>query len=143
MRTSDTRYFVDPSIGVAALGLGVNDLMNDLNMMGLFFETLCIRDLRVYADILDGKVYHYRDHSGLECDAVIHLRNGSYGLIEIKLGGEKQIAQGVATLNKLSNKIDTTKMKEPSFTMVLTAVGQYAYRRKDGIYVVPIGCLKY
>lgn len=143
MRTSDTRYFVDPSIGVAALGLGVNDLMNDLNTMGLFFETLCIRDLRVYADILDGKVYHYRDHSGLECDAVIHLRNGSYGLIEIKLGGEKQIAQGVATLNKLSNKIDTTKMKAPSFTMVLTAVGHYAYRRKDGIYIVPIGCLKY
>lgn len=142
IRTSDTRYFVDPSIGVAALGLGVNDLMNDLNTLGLFFETLCIRDLRVFADILDGRIYHYRDRNGLECDAVIHLRNGLYGLIEIKLGGEKQIEQGVATLNKLENKIDTTKMKAPSFKMILTAVGQYAYKRKDGVYIVPIGCLK-
>ena len=126
----------------ASLGLGPKDLMNDLNTFGLFFETLCVRDLRVFVDVIDGQVYHFRDRSGLECDTVIHLRNGSYGLIEIKLGGEKLINEGVAALMKLSSKIDTTKMKAPSFMMVLTAVGKYAYRRKDGIYVVPIGCLK-
>lgn len=142
IRASDTRYFTDPSIATAALGLGPNDLINDLNTMGLIFENLCIRDLRIYAESLDGKLYHYRDSSNLECDAVIHLRNGSYGLIEIKLGGDKLIEEGVATLNKLSNTIDTTKMKAPSFKMVLTGIGNYAYRRKDDILVVPIGCLK-
>lgn len=142
IRTSDNRYFVDPSIATAALGLGPKDLMNDLNTFGLFFETLCVRDLRVFADALDGGVFHYRDKSGLECDAVIHLRNGNYGLVEIKLGGDKLINDGAATLTKLASKIDTTKMKAPSFLMVLTAVGKYAYRRDDGIFVVPIGCLK-
>lgn len=142
VRTSDTRYYVDPSVGVAALGLGPNDLINDLNTMGLFFETMCIRDLRVYADALDGSVYHYRDSNGLECDAVVHLQNGSYGLIEIKLGGERLIEEGAKTLTALSNIIDTTKMKSPSFRMVLTGVGEFAYHRQDGIYVVPIGCLK-
>lgn len=142
IRTSDCRYFTDPSIATAALGLGPNDLMNDLNTFGLLFETLCVRDLRVYADALDGQVYHYRDKNGLECDTVIHLRNGSYGLIEIKLGGEKLINEGAGALNELTNKIDTSKMKSPSFRMILTAVGKYAYRREDGIYVVPIGCLK-
>ncbi len=143
IRTSDTRYYVDPSIGVAALGLGPDDLINDLNTCGLFFENMCIRDLRVYADALDGDIYHYRDKNGLECDAVLHLRNGKYGLIEIKLGGEKLIEEGVQTLLALSNIIDTDKMKAPSFCMVLTGVGKYAYRREDGIYVVPIGCLKH
>lgn len=142
IRTSDTRYFVDPSISCAALGLGPMDLMNDLNTFGLFFETLCVRDLRVYADALDGKVYHYRDKNGLECDAVVHLRNGSYGLIEIKLGGDKLIEEGSKNLLSLSEKIDTTKMKAPAFRMVLTGVGTYAYRRIDGTFVVPIGCLK-
>ena len=142
VRTSDTRYFVDPSVGVAALGLGPNDLIGDLNTFGLFFETMCIRDLRVYADALDGGVYHYRDKNGLECDAVVHLRNGSYGLIEIKLGGEKLIEQGAKTLTSLANIIDTSRMKAPSFCMVLTGVGDFAYRRTDGAYVVPIGCLK-
>lgn len=142
IRTSDTRYFVDPSIAVASLGLGPNDLINDLNTFGLIFETLCIRDLRVYAESIDGSVYHYRDSSELECDAVIHLRNGSYGLIEIKLGGDKLIEEGANNLKKLINKIDTDKMKNPSFSMILTAVGNYAYKRNDGIYVVPIGCLK-
>lgn len=142
IRTSDTRYFVDPSIAVASLGLGPNDLIADLNTFGLLFETMCIRDLRVFADSMDGKVYHYRDGSGLECDAVIHLRNGSYGLIEIKLGGEKLIAEGAATLLKLSEKIDTDKMKKPAFQMVLTGTGDYAFRRKDGVFVVPVGCLK-
>ena len=143
IRTSDTRYFVDPSIATAALGLGPTDLMNDLNSMGFFFEAMCVRDLRVFAEALNGKVYHYRDKSGLECDAVIHLRNGQYGLIEIKLGGDSLIKEGAETLNELANQIDTTRMKSPAFKMILTATGEYAYRRpEDGIYVVPIGCLR-
>ena len=142
IRTSDTRYYVDPSVATAALGLGPQDLVNDLETMGLFFETLCVRDLRVYADALDGEVYHYRDKKGLECDAVLHLRNGKYGLVEIKLGGDKLIAEGAKTLKTLANKIDTTKMKTPSFLMVLTATGDFAYQRQeDGVLVVPIGCL--
>ena len=142
IRTSETRYFVDPSIAVAALGIGPNDLINDLNTFGLIFETLCIRDLRVYAESINGSVYHYRDASELECDAVIHLRNGSYGLIEIKLGGDKLINEGAENLIKMKNKIDTEKMSNPSFLMVLTAIGKYAYQREDGVYVIPIGCLK-
>ncbi len=142
IRTTDTRYFVDPSIATAALGIGPGDLMKDLNTFGLFFETLCIRDLRVFAQALNGEVYHYRDKSGLECDAVIHLRNGNYGLIEIKLGGDKLIEEGATSLKKLAQKIDTDRMPEPSFLMILTAVGPFAYRRGDGIFVVPIGCLK-
>lgn len=142
IRTSDTRYFVDPSVAAAALRLGPSDLIADLNTFGLLFETLAARDLRVYADVLDGDVFHYRDKNGLECDAVLHLRNGHYGLIEVKIGGEKWIEQGAENLMSLSNIINTEKMYEPSFMMVLTAVGDYAYRRKDGIYVVPITCLK-
>lgn len=143
IRTADTRYFVDPSIATAALGLGPKDLINDLKTMGFFFEAMCIRDLRVFAEALNGKVYHFRDKSGLECDAVIHLRNGRYGLIEIKLGGKSLIDEGAATLNSLEAQIDTTRMKSPSFKMILTATGEHAYRRPDdGIYVVPIGCIK-
>lgn len=142
IRTSDTRYFVDPSIATAVMGLGPMDLINDLNTFGLVFETMCMRDLRVYADALNGKVYHFRDKNGLECDAVIHLRNGSYGLVEIKLGGDNLIQEGVSSLKTLADKIDTTRMKKPSFLIVLTATGQYAYRNEEGIYVVPIGCLK-
>lgn len=143
IRTSDTRYYTDPSIATAALGLGPEDLINDLNTFGLFFETLCVRDLRVYADSLGGSVYHYRDKSNLECDAVVHLENGSYGLVEIKLGGEKLINEGAENLCDLAEKIDTTKMKQPSFLMVLTGVGEYAYKRpEDGVLVVPIGSLK-
>lgn len=142
IRTSDTRYFTDPSIATASLGIGPKDLIADLNTFGLIFETLCIRDLRVYAEALNGNVYHYRDKNGLECDAVIHLRDGSYGLIEIKLGGDNLINQGASTLLSLADKIDTTKMKKPSFLMVLTAAGDYAYQREDGVLVVPIGCLK-
>lgn len=142
IRTSDTRYFVDPSVSAAALRLGPSDLIADLNTFGLLFETLAVRDLRVYADALDGDVFHYRDKNGLECDAVLHLRNGHYGLIEVKIGGEKWIEQGAENLLSLSKIIDTEKMYEPSFMMVLTAVGDFAYRRKDGIYVVPITCLK-
>ena len=142
IRTSDTRYFTDPSIATAALGLGPADLIADLNTFGLVFETLCIRDLRVYAEALNGKVYHFRDKTGLECDAVVHLRDGSYGLIEIKLGGDDLIREGANTLKTLAAKIDTGRMKQPAFLMVLTAVGPYAYHREDGVYVVPVGCLK-
>ena len=143
IRTSDTRYFIDPSIATAALGLGPKDLINDMETFGLIFETLAVRDLRVYAESLDGKVYHYRDKNGLECDAVVHLRNGSYGLVEIKLGGDSLIKEGAASLKALSDKIDTTRMKAPSFMMVLTGIGDYAYKRpEDGVLVVPIGCLK-
>ena len=142
IRTSDTRYYVDPSIATAALGIGPEDLLNDLNTFGLLFETMAVRDLRVYADSLNGQVYHFRDKNGLECDAVVHLRNGSYGLIEIKLGGEKLIEEGVKTLKDLSNKIDTGKMKAPSFMMVLTGTGNYAYVRQDGVAVVPLETLK-
>lgn len=142
IRTSDTRYFIDPSIATASLGAGPNDLINDLNTMGLLFEAMCVRDLRVYAQALDGNLYHYRDSNGLECDAVIHLRNGQYGLVEIKLGGDSLINAGKKTLNTLSDMIDTTKMKAPAFKMVLTGTGSYAYRDKDGIYIIPLGCLK-
>lgn len=143
IRTSDTRYFIDPSIATAALGLGPKDLINDMETFGLIFETLAVRDLRVYAESLGGKVYHYRDKNNLECDAVVHLRNGSYGLIEIKIGGADLIKDGAESLKTLSDKIDTTKMKKPSFLMVLTGIGDYAYKRpEDGVIVVPIGCLR-
>lgn len=142
IRSSDTRYFSDPSIGVAALGIGPNDLINDIRTMGLFFESLCVRDLRVYADALEGSVYHYRDSNGLECDAVLHLRDGRYGLIEIKLGGERNIEEAADNLKLLASKIDTAKTKAPSFLMVLTGTSKYAIRREDGVYVVPVGCLR-
>lgn len=142
IRTSDNRYFIDPSIATAALGIGPNDLVDDLETMGLFFETLAVRDLRVYADALDGQVYHYRDKSGLECDTVLHLRNGSYGLIEIKLGGDDLIESGAKSLKALSEAIDTTRMHQPSFMMVLTGIGDFPYRRDDDVWVVPIGCLR-
>ena len=142
IRTTDARYFVDPSIATAALQLSPKDLLNDLNTMGLIFENLCVRDLRIYADYLDGSIYQYRDSNGLECDAVIHLRDGSFGLIEIKLGGDSLIEEGAKNLKDLASKIDINKMKEPSFMLVLCAKAPFAYRRKDGVYVVPITCLK-
>ena len=142
IRSSDTRYYIDPSIAAAALGIGPNDLVNDLKTFGFLFETLCIRDLRVFADSLNGEVYHYRDRDGQECDAVAHLGNGKYGLIEIKLGGDRLIEEGAKSLKAMEAKIDTDKMNAPSFLMVLTGTGDYAYRRQDGVYVVPIGCLK-
>ena len=142
IRSTDTRYYVDPSIAVAALGAGPSDLISDLKTMGFLLETLCVRDLRVFTDALGGEVYHYRDKNGLECDAVIHLRNGSFGLVEIKLGGEMLIEEGAESLKALRDKIDPEKMKTPSFLVVLTGLGDYAYRREDGVYVVPIGCLR-
>lgn len=142
IRSAETRYFIDPSIAAASLGIGPDDLINDLKTFGFLFETLCIRDLRVYAESIDGCVYHYRDKNDLECDAVIHLRNGKYGLIEIKLGGENNIEEGAKNLKNLSSIIDTKKMNEPSFLMVLTGIGNYAYTRKDGVMVVPVGSLR-
>jgi len=142
IRTSDTRYFVDPSIATAALGVGPNDLISDLKTMGFLFECLCVRDLRIYAEALGGSVAHFRNKAGLECDAVVHLRNGDYGLVEVKLGGEKLIQEGALTLRKLSGLIDTTKMKAPAFLMILTGTTGYAYRREDGIYVVPVTTLR-
>lgn len=142
IRTSDTRHFVDPSIGTAILGLGPKDLVNDLDSFGLFFEDMVVRDLRVYAEALDGQLYHYRDSSGLECDTVLHRRNGSYALLEVKLGGEDNINKGAANLIELSNNIDTDKMPRPSFMAVIVGVGKFAYQRKDGVFVIPIGCLK-
>lgn len=142
IRTSDTRHFVDPSIGTAALGLGPKDLINDLQSFGLFFEDMVVRDLRVYAEALDGELYHYRDSNGLECDTVLHRRNGSYALLEVKLGGEDKINEGAACMIELANNIDTDKMPAPSFMAVIIGVGKYAYQRKDGVYVIPIGCLK-
>ncbi|MBO7653496.1 MAG: ATP-binding protein [Kiritimatiellae bacterium] len=142
VRTTDTRYFTDPSIATAALGLGPGNLMDDLKTFGLLFETLVARDLRTYAAANDGKVSHYRDKSGLECDAVMHMRDGSYGLIEVKIGGETLLADGRMKLRRLASEIDTKKMKEPAFRMIIVAEGEFAYEEPDGTLICPIGCLK-
>lgn len=142
IRTADTRYYVDPSIAAAALGHGPRDLVSDLKTFGFLFEALCVRDLRVYADTLDGTVYHFRDKNGLECDAALHLRNGRYGLIEVKLGGDIYIDEAAHSLHAVAAKLDTDRMGEPSFLMVLVGLSDYAYRRQDGVYVVPAGCLR-
>ena len=141
IRTSDTRYFTDPSIAAAALEATGKDLAGDPQTLGFLFETLAVRDLRAYAEALGGTVYHYRDKSGLECDTVAHLDDGRYSLIEIKLGGEDAIESGAATLTKLAGLIDTSKMRAPSFLAVLIGVGEFAYQRADGVYVIPIGTL--
>ncbi len=143
VRTSDTRYFTDPSIATAALGVGPGDLMQDILSFGLFFETLVVRDLRVYADSLGARVSHYHDKSGLECDAVIHMDDGRFGLVEIKLGGDALIEKGAKSLNALADKLDATRMKAPAFRMIVVADGEFAYRRTtDGVIVCPIGALK-
>ena len=142
IRTTDTRYFADPSIATASLGLGPEDLMNDIRSFGSFFETMAVRDLRVYADALNGQVSHYLDRNGLECDAVVHLRNGTSGLVEIKLGGSALIEEGAATLNALSGLVDTSRQEPVAFKMVVTATGDCAYRRTDGIVVCPISALR-
>lgn len=141
VRTTDTRHFTDPSIAVAALGANPDGLIADMRTFGLLFESLCIRDLRTYMEALDGSVSHYRDSTGRECDAVVHLRNGAYGLVEVKLGGEGLIDEGASNLLDLTKKIDTETMGEPTFLMVLTGVGDYSYPREDGVLVVPIGTL--
>ena len=142
IRTTPTRHFVDTSIACRALNLSPGDLMNDLEALGLFFEDFVVRDLRIYASSLGGEVRHYRDNSGLECDAVIHLEDGRWGAIEIKLGGDKLIEEGCRSLNLLKSKIENkSSEKTPSFLMVLTATSD-AYQREDGIYVAPITMLK-
>lgn len=140
IRTSVKRQFVDPSIATAILRLSPAKILEDFEYFGFLFESLCIRDLRIYAEAIDGEVFHYRDKSGLEADAIIALADGRWGAIEIKLGS-KEIEKAANNLIKLANKINTKKMKEPSFLMVLTG-GQYAYKRDDGVLIVPISCLK-
>ena len=143
VRSSDTKYFVDPSIAVAALGVGPGELMNDLKTFGFMFETMAVRDLRVYAELLGGEVRHYHDKAGLECDAVIHLPNGEYALFEVKMGGQRLIDEGVRTLNSLDSLIAGKKLRKPTFKMIITAVGEYAYvRKEDGIMVCPLSSLK-
>lgn len=142
IRSTPTRHFVDTSIACRSLGVSPDDLMKDLESFGLFFEDMAVRDLRVYADTLGGEVRHYRDNAGLECDAVVHLEDGRWGAIEIKLGGEKLIDEGATSLKTLRDKIvEKSDEQAPAFMMVLTAVGG-AYRREDGVYVVPINLLK-
>lgn len=142
IRSTPTRHFVDTSIACRALGAGPEDLLHDLESFGFFFEDMAVRDLRIYSDVLGGEVRHYRDNAGLECDAVIHLENGSWGAVEIKLGGDDLIEAGASSLKLLKAKIEEkSNEKSPSFLMVLTAVGG-AYQREDGVFVVPINLLK-
>lgn len=143
LRTTDTRYFADPSIAAAAMEIGPEDLLDDLPTFGFLFETMAVRDLRIYMDADGGTVRHYRDKQGLECDAVLHRRSGDYALVEIKLGGDRLVAEGLATLNRLSSLIESKKAKKPAFRMIVTAVGDIAYRRdEDGIFVCPLSALK-
>jgi hypothetical protein len=142
IRTTSTKHFVDPSIATAILDANPNDLLSDLYTFGLLFENLVIRDLKIYVQSLEGNVYNYRDKSGLEADAVIHLNDGRWGLIEVKLGGEKLINEGAMTLKTLKDKIDQEKMSKPSFLAVITATDLFAYKREDDVYVIPIACLK-
>ncbi len=140
LRTSPKRHFTDPSIAAAVMGISAGRLLKDFNTFGYLFESFCVRDLRVYADLLDGNVYHYRDKTGLESDAVMVLRDGSWAAFEVKMGAA-ELDSAAANLQKMANRIDTGRMSEPSFLMILTAT-EFAYRRKDGIYVVPLGCLR-
>jgi predicted AAA+ superfamily ATPase len=142
IRSTPTRHFVDTSIACRALGVSPDDLMNDLESFGLFFEDMAVRDLRVYARTLNGELLHYRDNAGLECDAVVHLEDGRWGAIEIKLGGDDLIESGANSLKLLKSKIEEkSDEKSPSFLLILTAVGG-AYQREDGVFVAPINMLK-
>ena len=140
LRTSPKRHFIDPSIATAVLRAAPGSLLQDFNTFGLLFESMCIRDLRVYAQAIDGEVFHYRDKSGLEADAIVHLKDGRWGAIEVKMGA-REIEAAAANLKTLRNKINLEKMKEPSFLMVLTGT-ELGYRRNDGVYIVPVGCLR-
>ena len=142
IRTTSTKHFVDPSIATAILDANPNDLMHDLNTFGLLFENLVIRDLKIYSQSLNGNVYNYRDKSGLEADAVIHLNDGRWGLIEVKLGGETLINEGALALTKLKEAIDQDKMNKPAFLAIITATEPFAYQREDGVFVIPIACLR-
>jgi predicted AAA+ superfamily ATPase len=140
LRQSPKRHFVDPSIAAAVLRASPERLLGDFNTFGFLFESLCVRDLRVYAQANDGEVFYYQDKSGLEADAAMHLRDGRWGAVEVKMGAG-EIDAAAANLLKLRNKINTDKMLEPSFLMVLTGT-ELAYRREDGVLVVPVGCLR-
>lgn len=143
IRTTKKRFFVDPSLAVASLYANENDLLSDAETFGLIFESMALRDLRIYSEAINGELFYYRDKNGLECDAIIHLADGRWGAIEIKLGSaEETIEAAAASLRALETQIDTTAMKSPSFLMILSGDSKYAYRREDGVYVVPIGCLK-
>lgn len=141
IRKTPTRHLTDPSLACAALGIGPDDLLDDLHAMGYLFENMAIRDLRVYAEANDGGLAHFRDRYGLECDAVLRLRNGAFGLIEVKLFSQAGIDEGARNLARLAAKIDTTKMRPPSFLAVVTGT-EFAYRRPDGVYVIPLACLR-
>jgi len=140
IRTASKRHFCDPSVATAVLRATPESLLQDFNTFGLLFESLCVRDLRVYAQAIDGEVFHYRDRNGLEADAVIHLKDGRWGAVEVKMGA-KEIEVAAVNLNTLRDKVNLSKMQEPSFLMVLTAT-EFGYRREDGVYIVPIGCLR-
>ena len=139
--TTPTRHFVDTSIAAGCLNISPADLLNDPKTFGLFFEDFVVKELSIYSQSLDGEIRHFRDGNGLECDAVIHLKNGKYGLIEIKLGGKELIKEGLSALNNLNNKIKANNQKEPSFSMIITASGD-AYTTKEGVHIVPINMLK-
>lgn len=141
IRTSPKRCFIDSSIAVASLRATDKDLLKDFRTFGFIFESLCLRDLKIYAQSLDGDVFFYRDKNGLECDAIVHLRDGKWGAVEIKIGAEDAINEAASNLIKFANVVDINEMNKPSFLMILTA-GRYAYRREDGVYVVPISVLK-
>ena len=140
MRTTAKRHFIDPSIATASLRATPKRLLSDFNTFGLLFESLCIRDLRIYADSIDGSVYHYRDKNDLEIDAIVQLADGRWGAVEVKLGAG-EVDKACANLLKLKQVVDTDKMNEPAFLMVLTGT-EYAFQMKNGIWIVPIGCLK-
>jgi uncharacterized protein len=140
LRAASKRHFVDPSIAAAVLRANSKSLLQDFNTFGLLFESLCIRDLRVYAQAIDGEVFHYRDKSGLEADAIVHLKDGRWGAVEVKMG-TKEIEKAAGNLKILREKINLDKMKEPSFLMVLTAT-EFGYQRDDEVYIIPIGCLR-
>ena len=140
IRTSDKRHLIDPAISACLLNASKDDLLFDMNTFGFLFESLVVRDLRIYAQAIGGKLFHYRDNTGLEADAVVHLHDGRWGLIEVKLGAAS-IDAAAANLIKLKEKINTSEMHEPSFLMIVTAT-EFAYKRDDNVLVVPIGCLK-
>ena len=140
IRTSEKRQFVDPSIATAVMQLDANGLLDDFEYFGFLFESLVTRDLRIYTQVLGGEVFHYRDKDKLEADLIIRLHNDKWAAVEVKLGS-REIEDGARHLIELKNKVDTAKVGEPAFLMVVTG-GQFAYRREDGVYVVPLGCLK-
>ena len=140
IRTSDKRQFVDPSIAVAVMRADANSIIEDFKFFGFLFESLVTRDLRIYSQLIDGEVFHYRDKNELEADIIIRLHDNRWAAVEVKLGN-KEIEEGARHLLALQKKVDTDKVGDPSFLMIVTG-GQYAYRRTDGVYVVPIGCLK-